>query len=399
LSQLNCPKCGAENQANVSHCSRCSIDIAKYTESQLKERAEAEQRRAAVQQRIKEAREDRSTSNGKPVALYLGAGVVVVLIAMFALSGDDADDQANQATTDSEHRPSFKESLLEDSAPDAVKQGSVNSLANKISKSNPARNPIERARNATVFIESSNGTLGSGFILNEQCLVVTNRHVLDVRTRIADVKNSDQYRIAFETERAKLMSKSKRLRSAYRESLDKYGDRHLKSIRLKEQLDSISRQISGLEAKFDRQIDASILSSSGTDSFKVSLVDGTEFDVSGVRYSDRYDLAAFSLPAKGCPYIKRGRPSKLQQGTQLFTVGSPSGLTYTVTSGVFSGFRKDESGEYIQTDAPINPGNSGGPLVTNDGRVVGVNTAILRGTEGIGFSLPIDVVYQEFNLN
>ena len=81
---------------------------------------------------------------------------------------------------------------------------------------------------------------------------------------------------------------------------------------------------------------------------------------------------------------------------QLFTIGSPSGLTYSVTSGVFSGFREDESGRFLQTDAPINPGNSGGPLIMQNGQVVGVNTAILEGTEGIGFSLPIEYVVSEF---
>lgn len=88
----------------------------------------------------------------------------------------------------------------------------------------------------------------------------------------------------------------------------------------------------------------------------------------------------------------------MQQGDKVFTVGSPVGLRNTVTSGVFSGFRKRGDGGqvYLQTDAAINPGNSGGPLIDENGFVHGVNTMIIKDTEGIGFAIPIEKVYEEF---
>jgi S1-C subfamily serine protease len=83
-------------------------------------------------------------------------------------------------------------------------------------------------------------------------------------------------------------------------------------------------------------------------------------------------------------------------GERLYTIGNPSGLTDTVTSGVFSGQRGAGSQRLLQTDAPINPGNSGGPLVTESGRVVGINSMVMRGVQGIGFAIPIEAVYEEF---
>ncbi len=96
------------------------------------------------------------------------------------------------------------------------------------------------------------------------------------------------------------------------------------------------------------------------------------------------------------PLSKLNSDNNLQQGTQLYTIGSPSRLGYTVTAGIFSGYRVFDEHQFLQTDAPINPGNSGGPLITSDGNVVGINTMILRDTEGIGFAIPAKVLFEEF---
>jgi S1-C subfamily serine protease len=74
-------------------------------------------------------------------------------------------------------------------------------------------------------------------------------------------------------------------------------------------------------------------------------------------------------------------------------------LRFTVTAGIFSGYRQQESdGQiYLQTDAAINPGNSGGPLIDEHGYARGVNTMILRDTQGIGFAIPIEKVFEEFS--
>ena len=88
----------------------------------------------------------------------------------------------------------------------------------------------------------------------------------------------------------------------------------------------------------------------------------------------------------------------MQQGDKVYTIGSPVGLRHTVTAGIFSGYRQHETNGqvYLQTDAAINPGNSGGPLIDEHGFARGVNTMILRDTQGIGFAIPIEKVFEEF---
>jgi len=131
-------------------------------------------------------------------------------------------------------------------------------------------------------------------------------------------------------------------------------------------------------------------------SYTVVMIDGTEFPMSQVDFADDNDLALFQLPAASCPHVRRASSEKINQGDRLYTIGSPSGLKFTVTSGIFSGYRDFNKHRALQTDAPINPGNSGGPLINEAGQVIGVNTAILSGTQGIGFAIPIEQVYEGF---
>jgi S1-C subfamily serine protease len=130
--------------------------------------------------------------------------------------------------------------------------------------------------------------------------------------------------------------------------------------------------------------------------FTATLPDGTRYESLYAKFADDYDLALFTLPAKFCTHLRSGRSKELSYGQRLYTIGNPSGMAYTLTSGVYSGERFDGDTRYLQTDAPINPGNSGGPLITEDGRVIGINSMVLRDTQGIGFALPIEAAYEAF---
>jgi Do/DeqQ family serine protease len=113
------------------------------------------------------------------------------------------------------------------------------------------------------------------------------------------------------------------------------------------------------------------------------------------------DIAVLQIPASGLTAVPIGDSDRLQVGDFVLAIGNPFGLGQTVTSGIISALGRSLGIEgyedFIQTDASINPGNSGGPLVDLQGRVVGINTAILApggGNIGIGFAVPINMARQ-----
>jgi serine protease Do len=132
----------------------------------------------------------------------------------------------------------------------------------------------------------------------------------------------------------------------------------------------------------------------------VTLEDGTELPAKIIGRDSRTDLAVLRVKAdKPLPYIQLGDSSAVKVGEWVIAMGNPFGLGGSVTAGIVSALGRDiGSGPYdsfLQVDAPINRGNSGGPLFTQDGRVVGVNTAILSptgGSVGIGFAIPSNTV-------
>ncbi len=127
----------------------------------------------------------------------------------------------------------------------------------------------------------------------------------------------------------------------------------------------------------------------------VTLADGSEHQATVVGTSPSYDLAVIKIQGvSGLTPASLGKSADLQVGQQVVAIGSPQGLTGTVTNGIVSAFNRTvavqgEDGSSVvynglQTDAPINPGNSGGPLVNLDGQVVGINSAIATASSTAG---------------
>lgn len=132
----------------------------------------------------------------------------------------------------------------------------------------------------------------------------------------------------------------------------------------------------------------------------VTLDDGTQLPAKVIGRDPRTDIAVLKVDAKKpLPYIQLGNSRDVKPGEWVVAMGNPFGLGGSVTAGIVSAVSRDIGAgpydQFIQIDAPINQGNSGGPLFTQDGKVIGMNTAILSpsgGSVGIGFAVPSDMI-------
>ncbi|WP_293445199.1 Do family serine endopeptidase [Persephonella sp.] len=133
-----------------------------------------------------------------------------------------------------------------------------------------------------------------------------------------------------------------------------------------------------VQFKNDVVIDAKII---GTDKMSDVAVIAVPFKEGIEKYAEEHKL-------------QLGDSDRLKPGTTVIAIGSPLGLTGTVTMGIVSALDREMPGHpgegFIQTDAAINPGNSGGPLINLRGEVIGINTAIIMGAQGLGFAVPIN---------
>jgi S1-C subfamily serine protease len=136
----------------------------------------------------------------------------------------------------------------------------------------------------------------------------------------------------------------------------------------------------------------------GSQIVSVTLKDGRTFKGTVLGTDPITDIAVVKIDADNLPVANLGDSANLRPGEWAISIGNPFGLNNTVTVGIISAIGRpsgeigspNERVNYIQTDAAINPGNSGGPLLNQDGKVIGINTAIIDGTQGLGFSIPID---------
>jgi serine protease Do len=162
-----------------------------------------------------------------------------------------------------------------------------------------------------------------------------------------------------------------------------------------------SRQQRSLGSGFIISADGYILTNyhvvTGADEIKVKLADGRTYAAELQGGDSKLDLALLKIDtgSEKLPVARLGNSESLKVGEWVMAIGNPFGLAQTVTVGIVSAKgRVIGAGPYddfIQTDASINPGNSGGPLFNVRGEVVGINTAIVAGGQGIGFAIPVDI--------
>jgi serine protease Do len=251
---------------------------------------------------------------------------------------------------------------------------------------------IQKALKATVSVHTSWG-IGSGFFIGEH-EVVTNKHVIifdqavldALKARIESTRKAIEVKIANINEGKKILAQM----SEGPERSDLEIIIHDKEANLKRDM---------YNKKKDEELLSKLEDQKAYPNIRI-IMDEKEYRVDNVITSSTHDLALLKVSSVSGQGLKRNEKEQpLQQGQVVYAIGSPMGLNNTVTSGIFSAYRKVENSDeqYLQIDAAINPGNSGGPLIDKNGYVLGVNTMILANTEGIGFAIPINTVFKDFS--
>jgi len=388
---MDCPKCG-HNQRDEIRCESCGIYFEKYRRRQTKS--------PSADSRLTNSRRPLESGASNTIKIVFIASAVIALGLLVHAKVSTRTKNPPVATTPPQRDPLPVPSGEPDSTATEGSQPQLAGLAAQLAKSNPPGNIIETARNATVFIKTGWGAFGSGFLVDAKCHGITNRHVLEFNPDrlFRKFREDPAFRAKLSDAQEGLRGEIDRLRLreteivANRGSIIDLNQISRKRMELEVELVHLPKTA---EAEMRQELERAAPAENAK-GFTVVLTDGTEYSMSQVEYADKMDLALFQLPATSCPYLKRASSEKINQGDRLFTIGNPSGLKFTVTSGIFSGYGELDKHRALQTDAPINPGNSGGPLINEAGQVLGVNTAVLSGTQGIGFAIPIEQVFDSF---
>jgi S1-C subfamily serine protease len=358
-----------------TECESCGVIFSRY---RLYQKRQQEKKTVEENDREKRGKHLRNLTQAL-VLVILSVGVTYYFVKPETTQEPPKIVQSASESISGENEP----------APQPVTQKPVQ----KNEKNVPAHgSTIEEARKATVSIETPWGT-GSGFFVNDN-YIVTNRHVIEVdKTQLAEFRRKvEATRDLVDLEKKKIRD----LRSRMHKMSNGPSRSQLKIVieESERELNKIMPQLEEAErrlARMEEEVQPSDI--------KIILANGSSHVANYLLVSDKHDLALMSLYIHDANYLQRPPINqRIRQGDKVFTIGSPVGLRNTVTAGIFSGYREDQSDGkvFLQTDAAINPGNSGGPLIDEKGFVHGVNTMIIQGTEGIGFAIPIDTVFDEF---
>ena len=365
---MRCPKCG-HDQVSESECEVCGIIFEKYYKAKEKIEESNQLNHPAPASKLPGKK---SISQSY---LFIAIGVTIILCASVFWMVIKKNESKN---------------------PDKIHETAGTDMFSGITKQlydyKTPKNDIEKWQMATVYIETPFGT-GSGFFINDKCDIITNKHVVkydeekinEVRYQVELLEKMIE-RDESALEEAESMMSELNSEELIRDMSSRMGAAQKKVDQMKEQYEKLSAILDQIE--FDPN----------SNEYTIYLIDESKHVVTNVRFSETYDLALLKFDQDNCPCLNPGDTQNLETGQHVYAIGSPSGLAYTVTSGIISGDRLYGDVRYLQTDAPINPGSSGGPLIGDNGKVLGINTMILEETEGIGFAIPIETALEEFGL-
>jgi len=275
---------------------------------------------------------------------------------------------------------------------------------------------VDRAMLAVVTVKTAAGS-GSGFFVSDDGYIVTNRHVVrpSTSTQARDTKASfgerkkrlDDFKAELKFEEDRLRenrmtideerdyAESGEASATYRAQYQRYVERYQKNMeRYEEQVAKyriLERQYR--EDKSEFGFTSSLTNFSRK--FSITLKNGKSVNARLVRLSKDHDLALLKLDNCITPHLTLAAIRAPQQGTRVYAIGSPLGISDALTTGIVT---KSEP-EFLFTDTRILPGNSGGPLIDDSGQVLGVNTAIVSGqdvSDGLGLAIYAEHIRSEF---
>jgi serine protease Do len=353
----------------------------------------------------------------------LAANVVLTLLLLFGLCEAKADiyqykdPNGNWVITDVPPSDAKILQTIKDRTGRSASPSGLRDVEKELTQKYRPRGVAETASLSTVTLQSPMG-VGSGFFINESGYILTNRHVLrgdenQLKETEKTILKMDEQIEADEEAIVHAEAQLKGVRSNlddFKASIDRMTDPGARSSALQKyqsqakqydfyeaQLRKRKSDLVGRKSKYLQQKgDFARKTQTARDErvFGVVLKDGTELEATLVSVSSSQDLALLRIEGCKSPSLPPGAQDEIVQGMRVFAIGSPLGVGDSVSAGVVSGYDRD----FIRTDAKIYPGNSGGPLITADGKVIGINSMklITQKFEGIGYAIPIRRALEEF---
>ncbi len=328
------------------------------------------------------------------------------------------DKNGNWVFTDSPPGNVGNVEIIENQDQRSSKSSGFRDIEKDLTQKYRPQSEIEKASLSTVTIKTTMG-LGSGFFITETGYILTNKHVL--RGDENQIKKQEEFiaRVdnAIDADEATMAEEENRLRrmrsdlEEYRASIERMTSSNAQIIAMQNyrnqsaQYDFYEAQLRKRKSEFEEkkakyrqekwEFTQKTRTAKNDRQFIVILKDQTELEANLVSVSSDHDLALLKIDGCKSPRLQSGAPKQILQGMGVYAIGSPLGLGDSVCSGIISGYDQD----YIRTDAKIYPGNSGGPLITADGRVIGINTLklITHKFEGMGFAIRVQKAFQEFD--
>jgi serine protease Do len=328
------------------------------------------------------------------------------------------DKNGNSVITDSPPDKVEKLEIIKDKGGVSLKSSGFRDIEVDLTEKYRPKSDIEKASLSTVTVKTSIRQ-GSGFFINENGYILTNKHLLSLDE--TEIKKTEEFigraDQKIEDDQAIMAEEEKQLKSMkidldkYKSNIERIADPNARTTALQnykrqsEQYDFYEVRFRKRKIEFEEKISKyrhekdeltrRARTAKSDRQFIVLLKDKTELEANLVSVSNNHDLALLKIDRCRSPYLQSGAPGQFIQGMRVFAIGSPLGDADSVSSGVLSGYDH----EYIRTDARMSPGNSGGPLITSDGKVIGINTMkrIAGKYEGLGFAIPVTKALQEFN--